>query len=196
VAPPPPVAVVDGWQVSTHRAAAPLRVADHTALPKTGIRAPRDGGLAALLPPCGRTARLDGGALACGFGPGEWMILGPAPSSAPASKDWLRDLATGHDEHVTVLDETHGRVVLRLTGDHAPEALARICAIDLHDSVTPDRTALRTQMAALTTDLVRDDVAGTRSYLLGCEWSSGQYLFDEVLAAGAEFDIAVEGFHP
>jgi hypothetical protein len=40
-------------------------------------------------------------------------------------------------------------------------------------------------VAALVTDVVRDDVAGVRSYLLHCERSSGQYLADTLLAAGA-----------
>jgi heterotetrameric sarcosine oxidase gamma subunit len=110
--------------------------------------------------------------------------------------DRLADTAAGLDELVTVIDQTHGRAVLRLTGDAAPRALARICAIDLHDAVTPDGTALRTQIASVTTDLVRDDRDGVRSYLLGCEWSSARYLFDEVRHAGADLGIGVDGFRP
>ena len=48
-------------------------------------------------------------------------------------------------------------------------------------------------MAGVATDVVRDDVAGTRSYLLHCERSSGQYLFDSLLDSGAEFDVDVDG---
>jgi sarcosine oxidase gamma subunit len=86
--------------------------------------------------------------------------------------------------------------MLRLTGDAAPVLLARICAIDLHDRVTPDGTALRTRIAGVTTDLVRDDRDGSRSYLLGCEWSSGRYLHDEVVVAGAGLDLGADGFRP
>ena len=58
----------------------------------------------------------------------------------------------------------------------------------------PDGAALRTAVAAVATDVIRDDLDGTRSYLLHCERSVGQYLFDAVLRAGAEFGIEVDGF--
>ena len=43
-------------------------------------------------------------------------------------------------------------------------------------------------------DLVRDDRDGGLSYLLHCERSSGQFLADMLLDAGAEFGIEVTGF--
>ena len=48
------------------------------------------------------------------------------------------------------------------------------------------------EVAALVTDLVRDDVGGVPSYLLHCERSSGQYLVDALLDAGAEFGVGVD----
>jgi sarcosine oxidase, subunit gamma len=41
---------------------------------------------------------------------------------------------------------------------------------------------------------VRDDRGGEISYLLHCERSSGQYLFDALIDAGDEFGIEVDGF--
>ena len=58
----------------------------------------------------------------------------------------------------------------------------------------PDGAALRTAVAAVATDVIRDDLDGIRSYLLHCERSVGQYLFDVALRAGAEFGIEVDGF--
>ena len=52
---------------------------------------------------------------------------------------------------------------------------------------------LRTSVAKLTTDLVRDDQQGVPSYLLHCERSYGQYLFEALLDAGAEFGIEADG---
>jgi len=40
---------------------------------------------------------------------------------------------------------------------------------------------------------VRDDFDGTRSYLLHCERSSGQYLFDVLVDAGVEFGLEIAG---
>nr|MBA3490470.1 hypothetical protein [Rubrobacteraceae bacterium]MDQ3437616.1 hypothetical protein [Actinomycetota bacterium] len=68
------------------------------------------------------------------------------------------------------------------------------CAIDLADDVTPDGAAFRSSVAKLVTDVVRDDIGGERSYMLHCERSSGQYLFDALIDAGDEFGIEVDGF--
>ena len=84
---------------------------------------------------------------------------------------------------------------MRLSGAYAVGLMSKICAVDLSDAVTPNNSALRTSVAKLVTDVVRDDLAdGTRSYLMHCERSSGQHLFDCLLDAGAQFDIDVEGW--
>ncbi len=41
--------------------------------------------------------------------------------------------------------------------------------------------------------VVRDDLTGIPSYLLHCERSSGQYLFDALIEAGSEHGIDVDG---
>jgi glycine cleavage system aminomethyltransferase T len=48
-------------------------------------------------------------------------------------------------------------------------------------------------VANLVTDVVRVDRDGLPSYLLHCERSSGQYLFDTLLDAGREFGIEIDG---
>ena len=68
-----------------------------------------------------------------------------------------------------------------------------MCGIDLSDEVTPDGAALRTAVANLVTDVIRVDRDGVPSYLLHCERSSGQYLFDALLDAGREFGIEIDG---
>lgn len=189
-----PVGTVGGWLVGTGRSHAPLRVCDRTPCTKVVVRAAAGGAVAQRLDvPLGRARRDGAQRLAAAFGPGEWLVLG-APGRRDAMVADLRDATAGADDLASVIDVTHGRVLVRLTGRAAPELLARICAIDLHDRVAPDGAALRTLVAAVVTDIVRDDIAGERSYLLGCEWSSGQYLFDAVVAAGRGFGIGVDGF--
>jgi sarcosine oxidase subunit alpha len=190
-----PAGTAGGWHVSGRRSTAPLRLADHTALTAIAVRAGPAGGLADHLPPTGRAARIDAGALACAFGPGEWLVLAD-PAVGAEVQAALRERAAADAGLATVVDLTHGRVVLRLTGDDAPVLLALLCGVDLDDRATPDGAALRTRVAGVTTDVVRDDRDGTPSYLLGCEWSSGRYLYDEVVAAGAGLDLAPDGFRP
>ena len=97
-------------------------------------------------------------------------------------------------ELVSVIDLTHGRALVRLTGGDAAAVMSKLCGIDLADDVTPNLAAFRSLVANVVTDVVRDDVVGVRSYLLHCERASGQYLFDVLVDAGAEHGIEVAGF--
>jgi sarcosine oxidase, subunit alpha len=139
----------------------------------------------------GRAARDADGALVVGSAPGEWLVLSAGADSGRTEKPRARLAAL--EELVSVVDVTHGRALLRLTGPRAADLLAKVCAIDLADDVTPDGAALSTSTAKLVTGLVRDDMDGVPSYLLHCERSSGQYLWDALLDAGAEFGITTAG---
>jgi heterotetrameric sarcosine oxidase gamma subunit len=195
IKPAAPVRQLAGWEVSGARSDAALTVTDHTPLTKVQVRAPAGGALAKVLGvPFGRAAR-DAGELLVGSAPGQWLVLAP-PGTAGAVALRLGALAAdaAPDEFTTVTDLTHGRALVRLTGPQAPDLLARLGPADLHDDMTPDGAAFRTPLAGLATDLIRDDQDGTRSYLLHVERSSGQYLYDTLMAAGHPFALAVTGF--
>jgi heterotetrameric sarcosine oxidase gamma subunit len=186
--------VVSGWEVDGVRSTAGLALADLSALAKTLVRAPASGAMVgALGVPFARATRDASGALVTGSGPGEWTVIGPLGEGLPQRARFAvaADLVGG--ELVTVLDLTHGRALIRLTGSAAPELLAKVCAIDLADHRTPNGTALRTSVAKLTTDLVRDDQEAVPSYLLHCERSYAQYLFEALLDAGDEFGVETDG---
>lgn len=187
-----PVVVVDGWEVSQRRSDAALTVADLSPLAKVVVHAPERGVFASAIGVAfGRVHRRADGVLVVGSSPGEWLLVG-----APGTAATLEAGVEPAGEFVTVVDITHGRALLRLTGSDAPRLMAKICAVDLDDRITPNLTALRTSVAKLVTDVVRDDRPdGTRSYLLPCDRSSGQTLFDAVVDAGAEHGIEVVGFH-
>jgi heterotetrameric sarcosine oxidase gamma subunit len=188
--------VVAGWEVGAHRSDAALTLTDCTPLAKVHVRAPEHGRAADTLGvPIGRAARDPDGALVTGSGPGEWLVLAP-PGTAPGLSQRLSRLLVpaAEDELVTVLDLTHGRALMRLTGAHSADVLAKVCAIDLADAITPNGAALRSSVARLVTDVVRDDVDASPSYLLHCETASGNYLFEAILDAGREFDIDIDAF--
>jgi heterotetrameric sarcosine oxidase gamma subunit len=191
IAPAPPVAVIDGWEVSLRRSTAPLTLSDHTPLAKVLVHADPGGSYAGTAVGFGRAARLDGDVLEVGSGMGEWLLLGPV-GSAPR----LMELASTRADArlVSVIDLTHGRALVRLTGHLAAAVLSKVCGIDLADEVTPDLSALRSVVAKIVTDVVRDDLGRTPSYLLHCERASGQYLFDVLLDAGADHGVEVAGF--
>jgi heterotetrameric sarcosine oxidase gamma subunit len=188
-----------GWEVSGGRSEAALTITDCTPLVKVHLRAPWNGAMAkALGVPFGRADR-EQGWLVVGSGPGEWLALAP-PGAAAAVTDWLATVAAdaAGDEFVSVTDLTHGRALVRVTGPDAADLLARLCGADLHDDMAPDGAALRSAVAGVATDIVRDDTmidgAAVPSYLLHCERSSGQYLFGALVSAGKPLGIGVDGF--
>ncbi len=184
--------VVGGWEVSRRRSSAPLLLQDLTPLAKVLVRARPDGQLAAALKvPSGRAERDVNGTLVVGSGPGEWTMLA---ATGKAHDVIGRVHAIADDALVSAIDITHGRALLRLTGADAPHLLSKLCPIDLDDTVTPDRAAFRSSVAKLTTDVVRDDRATSRSYLLHCERSSGLYLYQTLLEAGKEFGVEPDAF--
>ena len=203
IATTPPETVVAGWLVSARRSTAALTLTDHTPLTKVAVKAAWDGDLAKTLGvPFGRTARrsweageLTTQVLLTGAATGEWLALA-APGAQGPVLGWLEDAADRTQELVSVLDLTHGRALVRLTGTKAAALLAKECGVDLHDALCPDGSALRSSVAGVDTDVVRDDRGGTRSYLLHCERATGQYLFDSLLDAGREFGVEADGFLP
>jgi len=191
IRPPEPVVVLSGWEVSGRRAAGQLTLTDCTPLAKVSLRADLAGPAASeVAVPFGRAHRNADGVLVVGSGPGEWLLIGP-PGRARQIRASLDELV---GEPLSVTDLTHGRALIRLTGERAADVLSAVCGVDLSDAVTPDGAAFRTAVAALATDVVRDDVAGVRSYLLHCERSSGQYLFDALMSAGRDLGIEIDGF--
>jgi heterotetrameric sarcosine oxidase gamma subunit len=117
------------------------------------------------------------------------------PLAEPAAAR-LESLAaeSAPEEFVTVVDLTHGRALVRITGQEAAGLLARLCGVDLHDDMTPNGAAFRASVAGIATGVIRDDRAGAPSYFLHCERSSGQYLFDALVGAGVSLGIGIDGF--
>ena len=133
----------------------------------------------------GRSRRRRDGALICGSRPDEWTLL-----ADPGQGTEL--LASLPDEgFVSVVDITHGRAMFRLSGPDTVGVLAKVCNIDLADDMTPDGAVFSGSVAKVTCDLVRNDLANRRSYLVSCERSFGAYLFAAIADACFEFGIDV-----
>ena len=192
IRPAPPATVERGWEVGTRRSDADLHITDHTPLAKVLVRAPEDGAVARTLGVrFGRAARDKRGTLVAGSGPGEWTLIG-VPGSASEITERIE--AASGNEFASVFDVTHGRALVQISGAQSPDLLAKVCGIDFSEEFTPNGAAFRSSVAKVVTDVVRDDEDGTCSYLLHCERSYGQYLFDALLDAGGEFGVEVSSF--
>ncbi|GAA4118398.1 2Fe-2S iron-sulfur cluster-binding protein [Enteractinococcus coprophilus] len=183
-----------GWEVSAQPAAGPLTIQDQSVMTKLEVRSSFTGSTAEKLHASfGRTHRSQDGTLVIGSGPGQWYILGE-PGSQQTMLNALQHMADSANELTTVVDLTHGRALFRITGDEAAALLNKLCSLELSDDIVPDGSALRSSVAGVVTDIIRDDVDGALSYLVHCERSSGQYLWDTLLDAGAEYRLAEVGY--
>ena len=130
------------------------------------------------------TSRTEGAILIAGQRPDEWMLLGPE-----VAIQVLMD-SLDRSGHVSVIDLTHSRALFRLTGADAAAVLEKLCNLDWSDHMTPDGAATSAPVARVTCDIIRNDLDGTPSYLISCDRSYGQYLFDTILDAAHEFAIS------
>lgn len=192
--------VTEGWEVPTGDASGDVTLADLSALAKVLVKGPASGPAAAevvaLMGSRFGRAVWDGDRLVTGAAPGEWLVLGPRGTAGGTVGKYRTALAGVTDDLVTVMDLTHGRALLRVHGPSTLSLLRRLTALDLDDRFVPDGSTLRTSVAGVVTDVVRDDVAGSPSYLLHCERSSGRYLLDTLLAAGEDLGAQLEDGHP
>ena len=178
--------VIDGWEYSSGAVAGPAVVADRSAISKVHIRVETNPAVtSALGARFGRSA-WTGDRLVVGSGPDEWLILGPPGHAAAIAEDLEHAVRAVSPGPVTVVDLTHGRALMRISGPETTRLLRRVTAVDLDDRLVPNGSALRTSLARVVTDLVRDDYEGLPSYLVHCERSSGRYLQQSLLAAGSE----------
>jgi heterotetrameric sarcosine oxidase gamma subunit len=164
---------------------AELTLTDCSPMAKVLIHANPSGPLAdQLAVPFGRSRRDDNGTLILRVRPAQWLLFADSGRERELVERW-EAAATETDEFVSVIDVTSGRTLLRLTGESSAALLAKICALDL--ATASDGSALRSSVAKVNAEIVRDDADGRRSYLLACERSFGRYLAEAINDAGGEF---------
>jgi heterotetrameric sarcosine oxidase gamma subunit len=175
--------VEGNWEVSSGPTG-DLTITDLTRLAKWTVRADADSATAASLPPAGSLVRANDTLQVAGA-PGEWLVVAAPDSASGVEGAAVRD--------VDDADEVARRALLRLTGTNARDLLAKICALNLSDKACPDGTSTRSQIGGIVTDLARDDVSGTLSFLLHSERSASRSLLTALLDAGHEFGVVFAG---
>lgn len=107
------------------------------------------------LPRQGR-AFIGGEVLIAATRPAEWTVL------------CARGRGVSHlvPAEATIVDLTHGRSAIRVSGIGAPELLAQLCSVDFADDFTPNGAVISGSVASVMCDIIRDDLYGSPSYLL------------------------------
>lgn len=155
----------------------PLRIEDVSATTKLVVKSDiKQFGLR-----YGASAMFDG-ALIVGSRPNEWYVLGTTVACASVEHRVAKGGFTN------IIDYTHSLALFRLTGLLAACALEKVCNVDWSDEMTPDGAALSASVAKVNCDIVRNDERGEASYLIACDRSFGQYLWNALADACDEFD--------
>lgn len=94
-------------------------------------------------------------------GPNSWMIVGCDDAAGRAAGELLQSLQTAVGELGALVDQSHGRCCLRLSGSRARQVMAKNTAIDLHPTAFgPGRCAL-TSVAHMNATIVQVDAVPT-----------------------------------
>lgn len=197
IIPASPAKLIRGWEISNKLSNAELRLIDCSAFNKTLVRTQTAPDVAHKLS-AGRSGATDiRTRLVAPVGAGEWLILDLPNERRP---DLTAELPFDH----SLDDLTHSRAMIRIYGEKSSGVISKLCAVDLAETKLPNGFGLRTSVAGLVCELIRDDypaglasdktvAAKVRSYIVLCDRSAGQYLFDSMLDAGREFGIDIEG---
>lgn len=170
----------DGWNVAVaydgpeseqQRITRTVGFADRSSLKKLELQAPPDV-LASLALGLGIAAARDG-TWWCPVTPSRVLILGEPSGAAWEALD---------ADRTTVVDLSSGLAALALIGPAARELLARFCAIDVRDAVTPI-AGFRPGSVARTPGYVLREAEDRLLVLVG--WALGDYLWQVVADAAA-----------
>ena len=121
-----------------------------------------------------------------GYGPGQWLAV----SASLANEALARELSAKLAELASISDQSGGRTVLRLSGPHARDVLAKGLPIDLDPRAFPLGSAATSAISHMGVQLWQLD--DTRSYDLAIFRSVSESFWSWLTASAAEFGYMVE----
>ncbi len=158
-----------------------VALADDSAVTKASVRAADGTAAASALGLTFGSAETRGDVLVARTRPDEWIVFG----TSEAVTAYVGDLDLSG--YASTVDITHSRLMFRITGSVAAKALEKVCSVDFSDPMTPDGACVGASVARVGCDIIRDDIDEVPSYRILCDRSFGQYLFDALVDAKAEF---------
>ncbi|MDH3635380.1 MAG: hypothetical protein OES20_11820 [Gammaproteobacteria bacterium] len=99
----------------------------------------------------------DGKTQVCWNGPNSWMIVCSDAETGRAPGELFRILQDGVSDLGAVIDQSHGRCSLRLSGSHARQVMVKNTAIDLHPRAFGPGQCAMTSVAHMNATIVQVD---------------------------------------
>jgi len=113
--------------------------------------------------------------------PGGWLIQAPAIEGAAL----VQRLATALDGIAAVVDQSHGRLVLRLSGRQACAVLAKICRLDLHPRSFATGASATTLVGHVACTMRLVDETPAFDLIVGASYAT--WLLEELIEAADAF---------
>ena len=135
------------------------------------------------LPKPGR-AEIIGDSMAVWIQPSGWLVIRPRGVEGALAKT-LAD-ASG----VAVVDQSHGRALLRLSGIHARDVLAKGCRLDLHPRAFSAGSAATTTIDHITVTIVQIDATPTYDLVLPANFAEA--FLDWLRMSAAEYGYEIQ----
>ena len=131
------------------------------------------------------------GARLCRLSHEDALVL-TAPDEAPPQvvPALDRSIAAVGAGCLQVVDLTSARTGIGLVGPRSRDLLVKLTALDVDAERLSDARCAQTALAKVAALVVRQDVGGVPAYEVYVARDFGEYVWDAVLDAGAEFDIA------
>jgi methylglutamate dehydrogenase subunit D len=120
-------------------------------------------------------------------GPGQWLALGERMTGA----DLARRLRAAVGEAASVIDQSHGRTLIRVAGLRARDTLAKGVLIDLHPSAFGPGNTASTVISHIAAHFWQVDAMPT--YDLAVASSFALAFLQWLIEAAAEFGVAYPG---
>lgn len=163
-----------------------VTLTDESSMTKASVRAADDTAAASALGLAFGSAEHRGDVFVARIRPDEWMVFGAADMVVAM----IAELDLGG--YASTVDITHSRLMFRVTGGEAAKVMEKVCSLDFSDHMAPNGSCAGASVAKVGCDVIRDDIVGAdgatiRSYRILCDRSFGQYLFDALVDAKAEF---------
>jgi sarcosine oxidase subunit gamma len=124
-------------------------------------------------------------------GPGQWLAFRHG-LAGPARFGFAPELATALGAAASVTEMTGSRTILRLSGPHARDALAKVVPVDLDETAFPPGAAALTNGGYMPVQLWRVPT-DEPVFELACYRSYGESLAEALLHAAGEYGCELRG---
>lgn len=131
-------------------------------------------------------AEIAGSSMTVWIQPSGWLVIRPRGAEGALAKT----MAASAGDTVAVVDQGHGRAVLRLSGAKARDVLSKGCRVDLHPRVFAAGSAATTSIDHITMTIVQVDATPTYDLVLPASFAEA--FTDWLRMSAAEFGYEIQ----